>query len=120
MGPTVLISDDDPTLTELLSYAVAARGMSPIADISSQTLELAKRHRPAVIILDLDQLIDGMVVLAQLRAAPETCDAKVIVLTGHHAEGLREQCLELGAHDFYRKPFSPEFIQRVATLAGAK
>jgi CheY-like chemotaxis protein len=95
-------------------------GLSYITDTTSQqVLELAVRHRPAVIILDLKQHVDGRDLLAALKRDPRTRDIKVLVLSAIEDQFTRHVCLELGADDYDVKPFDPSFMSKVARLAGA-
>ena len=61
-----------------------------------QVLELAVRHQPAVIILDLKQHVDGRDLLAALKRDPRTKDIKVLVLSAIEDQFTRHVCLELG------------------------
>ena len=87
---------------------------------SEQVLELARKHRPAVIILDIHQNQDGRDLLAQLKQDPETRACKVIMLSGVEDQYTRHLCFELGADAYELKPFDPTFMTRVARLAGVK
>lgn len=119
--PTVLISDDEPLFVSALARQARWAGMSFIADTTSERVhELARSQRPDVIILDVNQRIDGRDLLAKLKKDPETRDIKVIMLSGHEDQFLRHTCLELGAEDYDVKPFDPCFIAKVARMAGVE
>ena len=79
-------------------------------------LELARRHRPDLIILDL-QLPDmgGEEVLERLKAEDETRQIPVVILTADATKGLAERLAQLGASEFMPKPLNvPRFVDLVA------
>jgi PAS domain S-box-containing protein len=83
-------------------------------------VELARRHHPDLVLLDL-HLPDmaGDVVLAQLQADPETADIPVLVVTADATPGRERRLLDSGAFALVTKPFDvPEFLRTVeAALA---
>lgn len=118
--PVVLISDDEPLIVSALAREAKRSGLTCISDTTSErVLELARQHRPAVIILDINQHQDGRDLLAQLKQDPATRDCKVIILSGVEDQFTRHVCFELGADDYEVKPFDPTFMTRVARLATA-
>ncbi|AGC48188.1 response regulator [Myxococcus stipitatus DSM 14675] len=118
MPPVVLISDDEPLVVSALAREAKRSGLTCISDTTSErVLELARMHRPAVIILDINQHQDGRDLLAQLKQDPATRDCKVIILSGVEDQFTRHVCFELGADDYEVKPFDPTFMTRVARLA---
>ncbi|HEX8823021.1 MAG TPA: response regulator [Archangium sp.] len=120
-SPVVLIADDEPLLVSALAREARRSGLASVADTTSeQVLELARKHRPAVIILDIHQNQDGRDLLAQLKQDPETRACKVIMLSGVEDQYTRHLCFELGADAYELKPFDPTFMTRVARLAGVK
>ena len=117
--PTVLIADDEPLMVAALSRMVRQAGMSFIADTTSQhVLDMAKTHRPAVIVLDVRQHIDGRDLLSALKKDPETRDIKVVMFSADDDQFTRRLCLELGADDYDVKPLDVCFINKLARLAG--
>ena len=81
-------------------------------------LELARKHRPALILLDLHLPdISGTEVLARLRAAPETRDIPVVVVSADVTGNQVQRLLAMGAHRFLSKPFNVgELLSVVDTL----
>ncbi|MCY1020037.1 response regulator [Pyxidicoccus sp. MSG2] len=118
MPPVVLISDDDALIVSALAREAKRSGLTCISDTTSErVLELARQHRPAVIILDINQHHDGRDLLARLKQDPATRECKVIILSGVEDQFTRHVCFELGADDYEVKPFDPTFMTRVARLA---
>ncbi|WNG50396.1 response regulator [Archangium minus] len=121
LSPVILISDDEPLVVSALSREARRSGLASVADTTSQhVLELARKYRPAVIILDIHQNEDGRDLLAQLKQDPETRECKVIILSGVEDQFTRHVCFELGADAYEVKPFDPTFMTRVARMAGVK
>lgn len=120
MPPTVLISDDEPLVVSALAREAKRSGLVCVSDTTSEhVLELARKHQPAVIILDINQHQDGRDLLAQLKKDPATRDCKVIMLSGVEDQFTRHVCFELGADDYEVKPCDPTFMTRIARLATA-
>ena len=120
-APIVLISDDEPHVVSALAREARRSGLSSVADTTSRrVLELARRHQPAVIILDIHQHEDGRDLLAQLKQDPLTRDCKVVILSGLEDQFTRHVCFELGAEAYEVKPFDPTFMMRVARMAGVR
>ena len=117
-NPTILISDDEPLVISALGREARRQGLTCVSDSTgTQVLELARTHKPAVIILDIHQHVDGRDLLARLKKDPDTRDCKVIILTGVDDQFTRHLCFELGAEDYEVKPFDPMFMKRVARMA---
>jgi CheY-like chemotaxis protein len=116
MGPmagslaTVLICDDEPSLRELIRISLVDGPYEFVeADDGEESLELARRVRPDVVILDMMMpRRTGLEVLNALRQEAELAEIPVIVLTAQPA--TREQALRAGADVVMVKPFEPEQI----------
>ena len=116
--PVILISDDEPLMVSALAREARRQGLHFITDTSSEhVIDLARRHRPEVIILDINQRIDGRDLLSRLKKDPATRNSRVIVLTAIEDQFTRALCLQLGADDYQTKPIDSTFMQRVARLA---
>ncbi len=118
-APTILICDDEPLLVSALARHIERMGLKCISDTSSRLVhELARKHKPAVIVLDIHQQIDGRDLLLQLKKDPETARCKVLVLSAIEDQFTRQTCLGLGADDYDVKPFDSLFIHKIVRLAG--
>lgn len=115
----ILVVDDETEIVALVAYHLAKTGYRVSTASSGQdALELARRERPSLIVLDL--MLPGMSgfdVLEQLRLDESTRDIAVIMLMARREEPDRIRGLSLGADDYLTKPFSPaELVLRVAAI----
>jgi two-component system phosphate regulon response regulator PhoB len=109
---TVLIIDDDDTLSEVLSHRLKQQGFTTQAAYSGNTgLTKAKAEPPSAIILDLGLPdTDGLTVCEQLTDSPETCSVPILILSGKEEPGLVRRCRTAGCHYFLRKPYDPNAL----------
>jgi CheY-like chemotaxis protein len=106
---TVLICDDEPSLRELIRVSLDGDYDFAEADDGLECVEVARRVRPDVVVLDLMMpRRSGLEVLDELRREKDLADTRVIVLTAQPA--TREQALREGADVVMVKPFEPEEI----------
>ena len=106
---TVLICDDEPSLRELIRISLDGPYRFVEAHDGEASLELARRERPDVVILDMMMpRRSGLEVLRSLRQDADLADTPVIVLTAQPA--ARDQALQAGADRVMVKPFEPEEI----------
>jgi len=115
----VLVVDDEPEIVALVAYHLAKAGYRVATAAAGQdAIDIARRERPALIVLDL--MLPGMSgfeVLEVLRADDNTRDVAVLMLTARREEVDRIRGLSLGADDYLTKPFSPqELVLRVAAI----
>ncbi|BAC69968.1 two-component system response regulator [Streptomyces avermitilis] len=106
----VLIVDDEPALTELLSVAVTEAGWRPYpAADGHSALRLARGCAPHAVVLDgMLPDLDGLQVLRRLRY--ESPKLPVLMLTARDALERRIEGLAMGADDYVTKPFSLEEV----------
>ena len=74
--------------------------------IPAEAVELARRHVPDVVLMDLRMPgMDGLTAIELLRAGDSVNrDVPVIVVTADTAVDLRERCLAAGADEIIVKP----------------
>lgn len=111
----ILIIEDDNGVRESLSDLLSARFNVMAAGDAAEGLDLAREHRPDLILLDkLLPSADGLEVLDTLQGDVRTEALPVIFLTGDADEATLEKCLEMGAVDFIHKPASArELLARI-------
>jgi len=90
-------------ITRILARRPSIQFLS--AATSPRGLEIAREHRPDLILLDLHALDnEGDQALAQLLADPRTSDVPVVVLSADDLPEKRAQMLAAGARAFLAKP----------------
>ena len=104
---SVLVIDDDPKALEAMTHLLNAEGFKPItASNANAGLELAAKHRPDAIVLDIIMPErDGWSVLRALKDDPDLCEIPVILAT---VLGDREMGLAFGAVDHLTKPINSQ------------
>jgi len=108
----ILVADDDPMNTELLTYFLQSFGY----DVSSapdgnQALELGTSGNYQLVILDVHMpMYDGVEVLQLLRKRHQLHPIKVLALTGDVSEELRQELDTAGVDSFLTKPVDLELL----------
>jgi len=115
-APHVLVVDDDPDITGLVSRYLGGQGLRvSIAADAAHLRETLARGPVDLILLDLglpDQ--DGLLLLRELQ---DEWHGPVIVVSGRGAPAERVVGLELGADDYVTKPFElRELLARVRSV----
>jgi len=114
---SVLVVDDEPTVTEVVSrYLEHAGYKARVAGDGPEALRLAASTRPDLVVLDLMLPgMDGLEVMRRMRERPgDGRRLSVILLTARGEPADRVLGLRLGADDYVAKPFSPaELVARV-------
>jgi two-component system response regulator BaeR/two-component system response regulator AdeR len=117
----VLICDDEPSLRELIRVSLDGPYSFAEADDGEKSLEIARRLRPDVIILDMMMpRLSGLEVLSEIRGDRGLAETPVIVLTAQPS--TKEEALRCGADIVMVKPFEPEQITAAVeeVLAGRR
>lgn len=119
-GPArVLVVDDDPTITALLSSTLTHAGMEcHTADSGPVALEKVREIEPQAIVLDVNLPgMDGFEVLSTLKHDIRTRSVPVLMLTARQQESDILRGFALGVSDYVVKPFSPmEVAARLGRL----
>jgi two-component system NtrC family response regulator len=117
---SLLLVEDDVGLQKQLRWTLDGYQVVT-ADDRTQAVAMARRHEPAVILLDLglppdpDGVSEGMSGLQQLLGlCPE---AKIIVITGNQDRAHAVAAVAQGAFDYYHKPFDPQTLKLVVERA---
>lgn len=116
MAPKILLVDDEPPIIELLAYNLKRLNYTVVtARDGLAAVELARRERPDLVILDL--MLPGLDGLEVCRILRKEGDIPIIMLTARDSEVDRVVGLELGADDYVVKPFSVrELVARVKNV----
>jgi two-component system OmpR family response regulator len=116
-GARVLVVDDEPNITELVSMALRYEGFTvKTAATGRAALTAVTQFSPALVILDVMLPdIDGMEVLRRLNNAGTK--VPIIFLTAKDATEDKVHGLTIGGDDYVTKPFSiEELMARVRVV----
>jgi len=116
----ILIAEDDQTLGKFIREALETEHYNVDVKIDGeQARAAALENEYDVVILDLNlPRLDGVNVLRQIRINRPS--VPVLVLTQRSKVEDRVECLDLGADDYIRKPFTPDQVKEhvLPVLAG--
>ncbi len=116
----VLVADDEPHIGRIIQLKLE-QGPYEVTLVGDgrAALELLRGDEPIdVVLLDIMMpYATGLEVLAETRRMPHRREIPVIILTAKGQDADRRQALDLGATDFFTKPFSPKkLLARVDEL----
>jgi CheY-like chemotaxis protein/anti-sigma regulatory factor (Ser/Thr protein kinase) len=105
---TILIIDDDSTLSSTLALGLEANGYRALCAADAAIgWKLAHAHLPDLILSDIEMPgTDGRRLLQDLRAAPAIAHCQFVLMTGKATLGNSRTAMDLGADDFLLKPFT--------------
>jgi CheY-like chemotaxis protein len=114
-GASILVVDDDPEIVAMLTTRLGHRGYKVTsASDGHRALELAKREKPDLMLLDVMMPgKSGWEVARSLKQDPVTQDIKIVMVTA-----IGEQVNEItsplyGADAHIDKPFEFEKLERI-------
>lgn len=117
-SPKILVVDDQPVNVKLLQRKLERSGMVPlIAYRGDEALEMALKHIPDIILLDIMMPeMDGFEVCQRLKDTEETKDIPVIFITAKTSREGKLRGLGYGAADYITKPIDlDETMARINT-----
>jgi CheY-like chemotaxis protein len=120
---TILVVDDDPLIRRLIATTledVAGFDLVEAGD-GVEALERAAEETPSIVFLDIDMpRMDGITACAELRQAPGTSSATIVMLTAATDDRAERRAGEAGADLFLTKPFSPLDLLRLVDRIGER
>ena len=122
-GKRVLVIDDERLIVKTTCILLRHMGYRTLEAFDGATgLETARREKPDLILLDLVMPgEDGWMVLARLKAEPETADIPVLIFTAKEYANAETVGSLRGAAGLITKPFDPEdLIEALLKVEGRK
>jgi CheY-like chemotaxis protein len=114
-APTILIIDDDERTHVLLEDTLESLGVAlHFASTSAEGVELAKRLKPDLILLDLRlpaPSLPGWDIVPLLKGNPDLSHIPVIIMSASGGDAIM-RAMKAGADDFIEKPFSLAPLRR--------
>ena len=121
MAKTVLIVEDNELNMKLFHDLLEAHGYNTVRTSNgNEALDLARRHRPDLILMDI-QLpeVSGLDVTKWLKADPVLKSIPVVAVTAFAMKGDEERIREGGCEAYLSKPISvAKFIDTVRQFLG--
>lgn len=123
MQRTILIIEDEKLIIVSTQMVLEAAGFHVESATNGEVgISKARELKPDLILLDIMMPgIDGWETLTRLKRDAETASVPVIIFTAReHARG-HQKSAEMGAADYFRKPFEPdELIELVEKHLGSQ
>jgi two-component system chemotaxis response regulator CheY len=126
MAFDLLIVDDSAAIRKILQR-VLQKAEAPIGNIYEagdgvEALAVMKANKVSLVLSDINMPnMDGLQLLAQIRANEEWKKIPVILITTEGSQAKVMEAAHIGATGYVRKPFTPEQINSVlAGLVGSQ
>lgn len=114
--PTVLVAEDSVDTRIMLKRAFELKGYRVFeAEDGRQALDLARRYRPSLIVVDLNMpVLDGLETIKKFRKLEPAGDhTPIVAITAYDVYGMEAAALELGSNIYLTKPLDLEELDRV-------
>ncbi len=111
--PSVLVIDDDPFIHLILNETLCDHFKITILSDCIQGITCMKNgNLPDIIVSDLNiPDFDGLSFLEKVKSIEILKAIPFIVLSGNEDPKVRNKCIESGAYDFIKKPFTPRDLK---------
>ncbi len=121
MEADVLVVDDSAAIRKILQRVLRQTGMAirtiHEAGNGQEALDLMQAHSVNLVLTDINMpKMDGIQLLAAIKAAPEWRELPVVMITTEGGETKVGEAVRLGAAGYVRKPFTADQIKE--KLAG--
>lgn len=115
----ILVADDEPDILEFIRYNLEKENYQVhTAENGRQAVQLAKKIKPELIILDIMMPeLDGVEVCRELRSMPEFDKSVIAFLTARNEDYSQIAGFEAGGDDYITKPIRPRvLVSRIEAL----
>ena len=116
MDSDILVVDDSAAIRKILTRVLRQTGMAiqtiHEAGDGEEALAVLRGHRVDLILSDINMpKMDGLQLLASLKASPEWNTIPVVMVTTEGGETKVAEAVKLGASGYVRKPFTADQIK---------
>lgn len=110
--PHILAVDDDPLVLGQLTQQLTDAGMAVTTlDDPLQLWTFLARHRPDLVILDIEMPnLEGVELCQMVRRDRQWAQLPILFLTSRHGPNIRQQVYAAGADDYILKPWNPDYL----------
>lgn len=108
----ILVIEDNKDYQFLIQSTLGTEYRVVCADNGKAGVELAREHRPDLILLDISLgEVDGFEVCHLLKAQKETASIPVVFLSSRNDAHSKVMGFDLGADDYIQKPFESDELK---------
>ncbi len=110
--PHILVVDDDPSILQLLDVSLTDAGhrVTVLPDGDRVIDTVAQQDIDGVVLDVMLPRVNGLELLARLRASDAGRDVPVLLLTGRDDQATRDAGLAAGASFYVTKPFDVDLL----------
>lgn len=119
--PTVLVAEDSQDTRIMLKRAFELKGYKVFeAEDGQQALEIARRYRPSLIVIDLNMpVLDGLAAVKNLRELEGDGDQiPIVAITAYDVYGMEDAALQTGCNKYLSKPLNLDDLDRTLKSLG--
>ena len=111
-GIRVLLAEDEPINREVSLDLLSELGLLvDVAEDGLQALDLARKHRYPLILMDMQMPnLNGIEATQAIRADSLNCDTPIVAMTANAFDEDRQSCLAAGMSDHLGKPVDPDLL----------
>jgi CheY-like chemotaxis protein len=104
----ILVIEDNPSHLKLAHHVLSAAGYHVNdAGAAGQAVAAIKADKPQLILMDLELPgMDGLALVRQLKADPETADIQIVAVTSYPERFSRAEALAAGCVGYIAKPIN--------------
>ncbi len=109
-GTLVLLAEDEPITQEISRLLLEdAKLAVEVAEDGQQAVELARRKRYALILMDMQMpVLNGIEATQAIRADSLNIATPILAMTANAYNEDRQRCMDAGMNDYITKPVHPE------------
>jgi two-component system chemotaxis response regulator CheY len=116
MDSDILVVDDSAAIRKILTRVLRQTGMAiqtiHEAGDGQDALAVMAQHRVDLVLSDINMpKMDGLQLLASLKASPQWHNVPVVMITTEGGETKVAEAVRLGAAGYVRKPFTADQIK---------
>ena len=116
MDSDILVVDDSAAIRKVLTRVLRQTGMAiqtiHEAGDGQDALAVMAQHRVDLVLSDINMpKMDGLQLLASLKASPQWHSIPVVMITTEGGETKVAEAVRLGAAGYVRKPFTADQIK---------